>query len=199
MDEATRSRIFEPFFTTKEKGRGTGLGLSTVYGIVKQSGGYIWVYSEPGKGTTFKVYLPRVATAAEPLPVSKDQEIARGGTETILLVEDEDAVRALASRILESKGYTVLLAESGAQAIEIARENPAIDLLLTDMVLPGMGGSEISKRIHELAPRTKVLYTSGYTDDVIVRRGLMERDAAFLEKPFTPNVLARRVREVLDR
>jgi len=198
MDEATRSRIFEPFFTTKEKGRGTGLGLSTVYGIVKQSGGYIWVYSEPAKGTTFKVYLPRVATAAEPLPVSRDQEIEKGGAETILLVEDEDSVRALAGRILESKGYTVLAAASGAEAIDVARQHPEIDLLLTDMVLAGMGGSEIASRIRELYPKIKVLYSSGYTDDVMVRRGFSEKGAAFLEKPFTPNVLARKVRAVLD-
>jgi CheY-like chemotaxis protein len=174
------------------------LGLSTVYGIVKQSGGNIWVYSEPGKWTSFKVYLPRVATAAEPLPVSRDQETAKGGAETILLVEDEDAVRALARKILESRGYQVLEASSGAHAIEIGRRNGAIELLLTDMVLPGMGGSEIASRIRELAPRVKVLYTSGYTDDVIVRLGFTEKGAAFLEKPFTPEALARKVREVLD-
>jgi PAS domain S-box-containing protein len=198
MDDATKRRIFEPFFTTKEKGRGTGLGLSTVYGIVKQSGGYIWVYSEPGKGTAFKAYFPRVDKPAEPLPTDRAGAPA-GGTETVLLVEDEDAVRALARRILETKGYRVLEASDGARAFEIVRAHSGpIDLLLTDVVLPGAGGSEIAARIRELFPRVKVLYSSGYTDDGIVRRGLTERDSAFLEKPFTPNALARKVREVLD-
>ncbi|MEO8348638.1 MAG: PAS domain S-box protein [Acidobacteriota bacterium] len=198
MDEATRERIFEPFFTTKEKGHGTGLGLSTVYGIVKQSGGYIWVYTEPGRGTSFKVYLPRVSAPAEPLSAAEAAPVSVGGAETILLVEDEESVRALSRKILESKGYRVLEAADGAQAVELALGRP-IDLLLTDMVLPGMGGREIAARIHDTHPRAKVLYTSGYTDDVIVRRGLMERGAAFLEKPFTPTVLARKVREVLDQ
>jgi PAS domain S-box-containing protein len=197
MDEATRERIFEPFFTTKEKGHGTGLGLSTVYGIVKQSGGYIWVYTEPGRGTTFKVYLPRVQVPAEPFVVPEPASLPAVGNETILLVEDEESVRALVRRALEASGYRVLEAADGGEAVEIARSQ-SVDLLLTDMVLPGMGGSEIAARIRDIHPRAKVLYTSGYTDDVIVRRGLMERGAAFLEKPFTPNVLARRVRAVLD-
>jgi PAS domain S-box-containing protein len=197
MDEATRQRIFEPFFTTKEKGRGTGLGLSTVYGIVKQSGGYIWVYTEQGKGTTFKVYLPRVYGPAETLATPEAVAQPAVGTETILLVEDEDSVRALARKTLEARGYRVLEASDGGEALEIA-PNQEVDLLLTDMVLPGMGGSAIAARIREIHPRAKVLYTSGYTDDAIVRRGLMERGAAFLEKPFTPSVLARKVREVLD-
>ncbi len=197
MDEATKQRVFEPFFTTKEKGRGTGLGLSTVYGIVKQSGGYIWVYTAPGKGTTFKIYLPRVAAPAEPLPAGEAAPVSVGGTETILVVEDEESVRALAQKTLESKGYRVLEAGDGGHAIELARSHP-IDLLLTDMVLPGMGGSAIAARIREIHPGAKVLYTSGYTDDTIVRGGLMERGAAFLEKPFTPNLLARKIREVLD-
>ncbi|HEV8608972.1 MAG TPA: PAS domain S-box protein [Thermoanaerobaculia bacterium] len=197
MDEATRERIFEPFFTTKEKGHGTGLGLSTVYGIVKQSGGYIWVYTEPARGTTFKVYLPRVQVSAEALVAPEAAALPSVGNETILLVEDEESVRVLARRTLEARGYRVLDAADGGDAVEIAR-TWSVDLLLTDMVLPGMGGSEIAARIHEIHPRTKVLYTSGYTDDVIVRGGLMERGAAFLEKPFTPSVLARKVREVLD-
>jgi PAS domain S-box-containing protein len=197
MDEATRQRIFEPFFTTKEKGRGTGLGLSTAYGIVKQSGGYIWVYTEPGTGTTFKIYLPRVAAPADPLPVAEPMSVSAGGKETILVVEDERSVRALVRKTLESKGYTVLEAEAGVEAVEIARTLP-VNLVLTDMVLPGIGGSEIAARILEIHPDVKVLYTSGYTDDAIVRRGLLERGAAFIEKPFTPNALARRVREILD-
>jgi PAS domain S-box-containing protein len=197
MDEATRERIFDPFFTTKEKGHGTGLGLSTVYGIVKQSGGYIWVYTEPGRGTAFKVYLPRVQLPAEALVVPEPAALPAVGNETILLVEDEESVRALARRALEARGYRVLDAADGGEAVEIARSQ-SVDLLLTDMVLPGMGGSEVAARIHDLHPLAKILYTSGYTDDVIVRRGLMERGAAFLEKPFTPTVLARKVREVLD-
>jgi len=197
MDEATRQRVFEPFFTTKEKGRGTGLGLSTVYGIVKQSGGFIWVYTEPGKGTTFKIYLPRVLALPEPLVVSEPAAASRGGTETILLVEDEDSVRSLALKILEAKGYGVLEARDGDEAIEVAGRR-TVDLLLTDMILPGMGGSAIAARIREIHPGVRVLYCSGYTDDDIVRRGLIDRDAAFLEKPFTPAALARKVREILD-
>jgi two-component system cell cycle sensor histidine kinase/response regulator CckA len=197
MDSATRERIYEPFFTTKEKGQGTGLGLSTVYGIVKQSSGYIWVYSEPGRGTSFKVYLPRVQLPAEKLVVPEPAALPSLGNETILLVEDEDSVRALARRTLEASGYRVLEAADGGGAVEIALAE-TVDLLLTDMVLPGMGGRAIAARIHEIHPQAKVLYTSGYTDDVIFRGGLLERGAAFLEKPFTPNVLARRVRQVLD-
>jgi CheY-like chemotaxis protein len=197
MDAATRERIFEPFFTTKEKGHGTGLGLSTVYGIVKQSSGYIWVYSEPGRGTSFKVYLPRVEGAAETRRIPESSVAPATGDETILLVEDEDSVRALARRTLEAMGYRVLEAADGPEAVEIARHEP-IDLLLTDMVLPGMGGGAIAAHIHEIQPEAKVLYTSGYTDDMIVRGGLLERGAAFLEKPFTPSILARRVRDVLD-
>jgi PAS domain S-box-containing protein len=197
MDAATRERIFEPFYTTKEKGQGTGLGLSTVYGIVKQSTGYIWVYSEPGRGTSFKVYLPRVQLSAESLTTPESALVPAVGDETILLVEDDDSVRALARRTLEARGYRVLDAADGGAAVEIALAE-TIDLLVTDMVLPGMGGSAIAARIHEMQPRAKVLFTSGYTDDVIIRGGLLEPGAAFLEKPFTPSILARRVREVLD-
>jgi PAS domain S-box-containing protein len=197
MDAVTRERIFEPFFTTKEKGQGTGLGLSTVYGIVKQSSGYVWVYSEPGKGTAFKVYLPRVEGAVEARAASESPALPATGDETILLVEDEESVRALARRTLEARGYRVFDAADGGEAVEIAGHE-RIDLLLTDMVLPGMGGGEIAARIHEIHPAAKVLFTSGYTDDVIVRGGLLERGAAFLEKPFTPSLLARKVREVLD-
>ena len=197
MDEATKDRIFEPFFTTKEKGRGTGLGLSTVYGIVKQSGGYIWVYTEPGKGTTFKTYLPRLDVPAEALPHADPSALPSLGTETILVVEDEDAVRALARKTLEARGYRVLEAADGAEAMKVASQE-SIALLVTDMVLPGMGGREIAERILEMHPEARVVYTSGYTDDVIVRQGLMDHGSTFLEKPFTPNVLARKVREVLD-
>ena len=198
MDEATRSRVFEPFFTTKEIGRGTGLGLSTVYGIVKQSNGYVWVTSEPGKGATFEIYLPHAAGAApderDPAPPA-----APPGSETILLVEDEHAVRSLARRILERQGYTVLEARHGAEALRIATERAEpIDLLLTDVVMPEMSGSELARQLAAVRPGIPLLYMSGYTDDVIIRRGALEPGMAFLEKPFTANALVRRVREVLD-
>jgi len=198
MDEATQARIFEPFFTTKEKGYGTGLGLSTVYGIVKQSGGYVWVYSERGRGTRFKIYLPRVDAVAETV-FAPEALASRGGAETILLVEDEDAVRALASKILETSGYRVTSARTGDEAIELARvAAEPFHLLVTDMVLPGIGGAEIAARIRERFPEIKVLYASGYSDAVILKRGRYERGAAFLEKPFSAAALSRKVREVLD-
>jgi PAS domain S-box-containing protein len=198
MDEATQARIFEPFFTTKEKGYGTGLGLSTVYGIVKQSGGYVWVYSERGRGTRFKIYLPRVDAVAETV-FAPEALASRGGAETILLVEDEDAVRALASKILETRGYRVTSARTGDEAIELARvAAEPFHLLVTDMVLPGIGGAEIAARIRERFPEIKVLYASGYSDAVILKRGHYERGAAFLEKPFSAAALSRKVREVLD-
>jgi two-component system cell cycle sensor histidine kinase/response regulator CckA len=197
MDGATRERIFEPFFTTKEKGHGTGLGLSTVYGIVKQSGGFISVETETGKGTAFRVYLPRVNVPADPALVPESATLPAFGTETILLVEDEDSVRTLARKTLEARGYRVLEAANGGEASEIAR-GESVDLLLTDVVLPGIGGGEIAERIHGLHPRAKVLYTSGYTDELAVRGVPIARDAAFLQKPFTPAILARKVREVLD-
>jgi two-component system, cell cycle sensor histidine kinase and response regulator CckA len=198
MDEATQARIFEPFFTTKEKGYGTGLGLSTVYGIVKQSGGYVWVYSERGRGTRFKIYLPRVDAVAETV-FAPEALASRGGAETILLVEDEDAVRALASKILETSGYRVTSARTGDEAIELARvAAEPFHLLVTDMVLPGIGGAEIAARIRERFPEVKVLYASGYSDAVILQRGHYEKGAAFLEKPFSAAALSRKVREVLD-
>ena len=199
MDAATQERLFEPFFTTKEKGKGTGLGLSTVYGIVKQSGGYIWVYSEPGMGTTFKVYLPRVDEAALVLPARSTESIPALGTETILLVEDEPAIRALSRRVLEASGYRVLEAGNGTDALERARtEEGPIHLLLTDLVMPNMGGSDLASRLQELRPDIRVLFMSGYTDDGVVRGGLLGQGQAFLQKPFTPQGLARKVRELLD-
>jgi PAS domain S-box-containing protein len=199
MDESTQAHLFEPFFTTKEVGKGTGLGLATVYGIVKQSGGYIWVYSEPGRGTTVKVYLPRVPGAAEPPLPGPEPPALRGGHETVLLVEDAAPVRTLARRSLEARGYTVLDAADGPSAIELAaRHAGAIAVLVTDVVMPGMSGRELAERLAPTRPQMKVLYTSGYTDDAMVRQGVLNAGVAFLQKPFVPDSLARKVREVLD-
>jgi len=201
MDEATQAHLFEPFFTTKEVGKGTGLGLATVYGIVKQSGGYIWVYSERGRGTTVKVYLPRVPGVAEapPLAPAPAPSEVRGGHETVLLVEDAAPVRALARRSLEAHGYHVIDASDGPSALELsARHGAPIDLLVTDVVMPGMSGRELAERLAPVRPGMKVLYTSGYTDDAMVRQGVLNAGVAFLQKPFVPDSLARKVRDVLD-
>ena len=198
MDAATKARLFEPFFTTKEPGRGTGLGLATVYSIVKQSGGYIWVYSEVGHGTTFKIYLPRVAGTPERVVPQRTAPLALG-SETVLVVEDQAEVRELTKRILEARGYTVLTAENGAHATQLARQHAKrIDLLLTDVVMPGMNGRELALSLTEQRRGIKVLFVSGYTGEAIRQHGLLEMGAAFLQKPFTPDVLARKVREVLD-
>ena len=199
MDETTQAHLFEPFFTTKEVGKGTGLGLATVYGIVKQSGGYIWVYSEAGHGTTVKIYLPRVPGVAEaPVPASEPKPV-RGGDETVLLVEDATPVRTLARRSLEARGYRVLDAADGPSALELsARHGGGIDILVTDVVMPGMSGRELAERLAPERPSMKVLYTSGYTDDTMVRQGVLTAGVAFLQKPFVPDSLARKVREVLD-
>jgi CheY-like chemotaxis protein len=190
--------VFEPFFTTKEVGKGTGLGLATVYGIVKQSGGFVWVYSEPGHGTTFKIYLPRSARTHATLP-APDASTTDGGTETVLLVEDEQALRALARRVLEGSGYTVLEAANGDEALRVAAAHTGeIDLLVTDVVMPMMGGRELVERLGSTRPKTRVLYMSGYTDGDIVRRGLVQRTRSFVQKPFTAEQLSRKVREVLE-
>jgi PAS domain S-box-containing protein len=199
MDSETQSHIFEPFFTTKGP-KGTGLGLSTVYGIVKQSGGYIWVYSEPGKGTTFKIYLPRVAEAAEtPALVAIPAESTEPGTETILLVEDEANLRYLARQYLEKQGYRVIEAADGAVAMQIAvAHEGVIHLLLTDVIMPGMNGRELAQRISEIRPNVKILYMSGYTENVIGRNGTLDAGVRLLQKPFSLRDLKSKVREVLD-
>jgi PAS domain S-box-containing protein len=200
MDSETQSHIFEPFFTTKGP-KGTGLGLSTVYGIVKQSGGYIWVNSEPGKGTSFKIYLPRVAERAEPAQVvaSNDAAFAEPGTETILIAEDEANLRYLARQFLEKQGYKVIEAADGAAAMQIAvAHEGVIHLLLTDVIMPGMNGRELAQRISEIRPNTKVLYMSGYTENVIGHNGTLDAGVRLLQKPFTLRDLKSKVREVLD-
>jgi len=199
MDEETQARIFEPFFTTKEQGQGTGLGLSTVYGIVKQSGGNIWVYSELGKGTVFKVYFPQVEAAVKTIEKPVSEIAAPRGSETILLVEDEDVVRRLAREILTQAGYKVLEACGGEEAMRLCQERwEPIDLLLTDVVMPETSGKEIAERLTELRPATHVLFMSGYTDEAIVHHGILDSNVQFIQKPFTALALAKKVREVLD-
>jgi nitrogen-specific signal transduction histidine kinase/CheY-like chemotaxis protein len=199
MDALTREHIFEPFFTTKEVGKGTGLGLSTVYGIVKQSGGNIWVYSEIGSGTAFKIYLPRVPDNAEEykrLPTLRDLPT---GTETILIVEDEEMVRKLARSVLETSGYKVIEAACGADARVIGERNDEeIHLLLTDVVMPELSGREVANLLLTRHPEMRILYMSGYADDAIIRHGVLDEGTNFIQKPFSPHALALKVREVLD-
>ncbi|MFN2454113.1 MAG: response regulator [Pyrinomonadaceae bacterium] len=199
IDPQTQARIFEPFFTTKEVGKGTGLGLSTVYGIVKQSGGNVTVSSEPTRGTTFKLFFPRIAEEASVLQQPSESEELPQGTETVLLVEDEPLVRKMAREILELSGYTVLDAANGSDALLVCeRYDEPIHLVLTDVVMPQMGGRELADELAHRHPEIKVLYMSGYTDDAIVHHGVLNENTAFLEKPFKPNALARKVRETLD-
>ncbi|MGA8023069.1 MAG: PAS domain S-box protein, partial [Candidatus Acidiferrales bacterium] len=201
MDAETQAHIFEPFFTTKEKGKGTGLGLATVYGIVKQSGGYVWVYTEPGRGTSFKVYLPRIEdeqTARGRDGKSEARELPRG-SETVLLVEDEKGVRELAREYLELTGYTVIAAEDGHTALELAAMHVGpIQLLMTDVVMPGISGRELAGRVKAIRPEIKVLFMSGYTDQAVVHHGILDNDAALLQKPFTMAALAAKLREILS-
>jgi CheY-like chemotaxis protein len=199
MTLEVRGHVFEPFFTTKEKGKGTGLGLSTVYGIVKQSEGYIWVYSELGKGSTFKIYLPRVDEPLDELEEKVMEEFPRGN-ETILVVEDEEEVRGLTVRVLREQGYKVLEAAQGLDAFVVCdgHEGP-IHLLLTDVVMPKMSGRELAEHIAEIRPGIKVLYMSGYTDSTIAYHGILEKDLNYIQKPFSVEKLARKVREVLDK
>jgi two-component system, cell cycle sensor histidine kinase and response regulator CckA len=200
MDEETRSRIFEPFFTTKAIGQGTGLGLSTVYGIVKQSGGFVWVYSEPDEGSVFKIYLPAAEALPQDEPPSEPQVTPEGGSETIVVIEDEDVVRNLASRGLRDHGYEVLEARNGAQALAYIKQHPGtVDLVISDVVMPEMGGRELGESLARVEPGLLVLFMSGYTGEDVVQRGLLDPGAPFQQKPFTPGGLATKVRAMLDQ
>ena len=200
MTPEIRDRVFEPFFTTKEKGKGTGLGLSTVYGIVKQSGGNIWIYSEPGKGTTFKIYLPRVEESLEETAEKKAKKELPGGGETLLVVEDEDIVRKLTVRLLRQQGYQVLEARHWEEAITLCKESQdPIHLILTDVVMPGVSGPHLMEQLKEVRRDFKVIYMSGYADNTIVKLAILDQGIPFLQKPFTQDSLLHKVREVLDQ
>ena len=200
MTEEVRQRCLEPFYTTKEAGKGTGLGLATVHGIVKQSGGDVYVYSEEGHGTTFKVYFPRLNEPAEAAVCpAENAAIPPRGSETLLIAEDDDVLRALGARVLSALGYKVLIARTGAEALRIVAEyKGTIDLIATDVVMPGMNGSHLVEKVLEARPGMRVLFMSGYTDDEVMRRGVIDGQTAFLQKPFTPDLLAHKVRGVLD-
>jgi CheY-like chemotaxis protein len=199
MSAEIMSHLFEPFFTTKDKGKGTGLGLSTVYGIVKQSGGDVWARSAPGEGTTFTICLPRAQAATDNPEAATTARTPARGTETVLLVEDEDGVRRLLKHVLSKYGYTVLEARDGPSALElVAAYDGTIHLLLTDMVMPRMSGREVADRYLKLRPDSKVIYMSGYTDDVLMRSGALGPGMSFLQKPLRPDALTSKVREVLD-
>ncbi|MBM4072730.1 MAG: PAS domain S-box protein, partial [Planctomycetes bacterium] len=199
MDKDLQARIFEPFFTTKGPGQGTGLGLATVYGIVKQAGGYIYVYSEPDTGTTFKIYLPSMAEQADYISSGAASPQAMRGCETVLLVEDDDNVRAVARHVLEACGYVVLEADSGEDALKVLQEHVGpIHLVISDVVMPTMNGPALAEYVAKQWPHTKFLFVSGYTDDAVVRNGVLRADVNFLQKPFSPRNLARKVREILD-
>jgi CheY-like chemotaxis protein len=200
MTEVVAAQAFEPFFTTRPPGQGTGLGLSTVYGIVKQSGGHVWLHSAPGSGTEITILLPRVDDVADALPVHQTPPARsdHGGSETILLVEDEPSVRELARRILYGRGYNVLVAMDGPSAIEMVEHSQQhIDLLLTDVIMPGLNGQDVAERVRVLRPGIRVLFMSGYNEEAVLRDGVLAAGAAFLEKPFSPSELLNRVRRLL--
>ena len=200
MTPAVRARLFEPFFTTKGPGRGTGLGLAMVFGVIKQSDGYVDVWSEEGRGTRFTIYLPAVARPATERESDPVRDVASRGRETLLLVEDETSVRKLTRRALESFGYEVLEAGGGEEALAVARgRGGRVALLVTDVVMPGMSGAQLAEQLHAEFPDVRVLFVSGYIDDAIVRHGVVAGSHSFLQKPFMPAVLAGKVREILDR
>jgi CheY-like chemotaxis protein len=199
MTDQAKTHLFEPFFTTKEKGKGTGLGLATVYGIVKQSGGDIDAESAPGRGTTFNIYLPQMAGLPKDEDKENDESVALSGSETILLVEDEEVIRGLGVRILTANGYTVLTAANGREALNaLERRGTPVDLLMTDVVMPGMSGRELAREIAKKSLARRTLFVSGYTDDAILRHGVLDPGVAFLNKPFTADSLLRKLRAVLD-
>jgi two-component system cell cycle sensor histidine kinase/response regulator CckA len=200
IDAETQAHIFEPFFTTKGPGKGTGLGLSTVYGIVKQSGGFVWVYSEPGHGTTFKIYLPRVEGTAEHLEHHEGKESIVGGAETVLVVEDDVQLRALVARVLRTQGYSVLEAPNGREALQLARDfTGEIHLVLTDVIMPAMSGLEFAAQIAVARPTSRVLYISGYPNGALAHEWVLPPNVTFLQKPFSIEMLNRKVRELLDK
>jgi len=199
MTDEVKAHLFEPFFTTKEEGKGTGLGLSTVFGIVKQAGGHIQVYSEPEKGSAFKIYLPRAGEGTEKPASERETMEMPGGDETILVAEDEEPVRDAICHTLSTLGYTVFCAANGEEALQLASaERPALHLLLTDVVMPGLDGKDLALRLKETYPDLRILFISGYSDETIVAHDLLDAKTAFLQKPFTAPALARKVRAMLD-
>ncbi|NLH51009.1 MAG: response regulator [Myxococcales bacterium] len=200
ISEETKAHLFEPFFTTKEKGKGTGLGLATIYGIVKQAGGLIQVYSVQNQGTTFKIYLPQVQEKAEKIKRKLESPELPNGTETILLVEDEQIVREFAIKVLTRLGYKVLHADSGGDALIVAEQyKKPIHLLLTDVIMPGINGKELADRMARTHPKIKVLFSSGYTEDIIGRHGILDAELNFIGKPYSLQALAKKLRQVLDK